>query len=45
MPSPLIEERVQRGKEARLIAPLDDHVVFEPTSLRADPVELLSRQG
>lgn len=45
MPSPLIEERIQRGKEARLVAPLDDHVVFEPTSLRADPVELLSRQG
>ncbi len=38
-------EREQRGKFARSVAPLEDHAVFEPTSLRADPVELLMRQG
>ena len=25
--------------------PLEDHAIFDPTSLRADPVELLERQG
>ena len=37
--------RVAAGKAARANAPLEDQAVFEPTSLRADPVELLSRQG
>ena len=37
--------RVAAGKRARDNAPLDDHAVFEPTSLRADPVELLERQA
>jgi uncharacterized protein (DUF2252 family) len=37
--------RVAEGKRARIDAPLEDHAVFEPTSLRADPVELLERQG
>ena len=37
--------RVAAGKQARVGAPLEDHAVFEPTELRADPVELLGRQG
>lgn len=37
--------RVAAGKQARVGAPLEDHAVFDPTSLRADPVELLGRQG
>jgi uncharacterized protein (DUF2252 family) len=37
--------RVAAGKQARVGAPLEDHAVFEPTELRADPVELLARQG
>jgi uncharacterized protein (DUF2252 family) len=37
--------RVAAGKQARRVAPLEDHAVFEPTELRADPVELLGRQG
>jgi uncharacterized protein (DUF2252 family) len=37
--------RVATGKQARLTAPLEDHAIFDPTSLRADPVELLGRQG
>ena len=43
--SPAFVEREVRGKSARIAAPLEDHAVFEPTSLRADPVELLERQG
>lgn len=38
-------ERQAAGKHARLVAPLDDHALFAPTELRADPVELLERQG
>ena len=37
--------RVAAGKQARLTAPLADQAVFEPTELRADPIELLGRQG
>ena len=37
--------RVAVGKAARVTAPLEDQRVFEPTALRADPVELLGRQG
>ncbi len=37
--------RVAAGKQARAAAPLEDHAVFAPTDLRADPVELLGRQG
>ncbi len=40
-----IEERRARGKQARAKVPLADHAVFDPTSLRADPVELLQRQA
>jgi uncharacterized protein (DUF2252 family) len=39
------QERRAAGKAARLVAPLADHAVFEPTDLRADPVELLERQA
>lgn len=44
-PSPAFAERQQRGKQARVTAPLEDHAIFEPTAFRADPVELLERQG
>ena len=37
--------RVAAGKQARAAAALEDQAVFDPTSLRADPVELLERQG
>ena len=37
--------RVAVGKKARSSASLEDQAVFEPTELRADPVELLGRQG
>ncbi|MDO8309297.1 MAG: DUF2252 domain-containing protein [Actinomycetota bacterium] len=37
--------REARGKQARSVTPLADHAVFAPTSLRAEPVELLQRQG
>jgi uncharacterized protein (DUF2252 family) len=37
--------RVANGKRARAVAPLEDQAVFEVTSLRADPVELLERQA
>ena len=37
--------RVAAGKRARIDAPLEDHAVFDPTDLRADPVELLERQA
>src|SRR4051794_36698398 len=37
-------ERRSAGKVARERVALADHAVFEPTSLRADPVELLQRQ-
>ncbi len=40
-----LQERRGAGKAARLVAPLVDHAVFEPTELRADPVELLGRQA
>ncbi len=37
--------RAATGKAARDAVPLEDHAVFAPTGLRADPVELLGRQG
>jgi uncharacterized protein (DUF2252 family) len=39
------EERRVGGKQARERVALADHAVFEPTALRADPVELLQRQA
>jgi uncharacterized protein (DUF2252 family) len=44
-PSAVFVEREQRGKRARTVAPLEHHSVFDPTAFRADPVELLERQG
>ena len=40
-----VAERAARGKAARADAPLDSHAVFDPTSMRPDPVELLERQA
>ena len=37
-------DRVAAGKAVRGMVPLEHHAAFEPTSLRADPVELLGRQ-
>ena len=36
--------RVAVGKQARAVASLEDQAVFEPTELRADPVELVGRR-
>ena len=44
-PSPEVTERQARGEQARTAVPLEDHAIFDPTPLRADPVELLERQG
>ena len=40
-----VAERVARGKAARTEVPRSSHAVFEPSSTRADPVELLERQA
>jgi uncharacterized protein (DUF2252 family) len=40
-----VAERVARGKAARAEVPRSSHAVFEPSSTRADPVELLERQA
>jgi len=40
-----VAERVARGKAARTEVPRSSHPVFEPSSTRADPVELLERQA
>jgi uncharacterized protein (DUF2252 family) len=40
-----VAERVTRGKAARSEVPRSSHGVFEPSSTRADPVELLERQA
>ena len=40
-----VAERVARGKAARVEVPRASHAVFEPSSTRADPVELLERQA
>ena len=39
-----VAERVSRGKAARSEVPRARHAVFEPSSHRADPIELLERQ-
>lgn len=44
-PSPALTERHDRVKQARVVAPLEDHAIIELMSLRADPMELLERQG
>jgi uncharacterized protein (DUF2252 family) len=40
-----VAERAARGKAARAEVPRSSHAVFEPSSARADPVELLERQA
>jgi uncharacterized protein (DUF2252 family) len=40
-----VAERVARGKAARAEVPRASHAVFEPSPTRADPVDLLERQG
>ncbi len=44
-PSARLAELQARGRQARSTTPLADHAIFDPTSLRPDPVELLARQG
>jgi uncharacterized protein (DUF2252 family) len=45
MPHVSVTERVARGKAARSEVPRGGHAVFEPSSTREDPVELLERQA
>jgi len=40
-----VAERIARGKAARNEVPRSEHAVFEPSSTRPDPVELLERQA
>ena len=40
-----VAERVARGKAARAEVPRSSHAVFQPSSERADPIELLERQA
>jgi uncharacterized protein (DUF2252 family) len=40
-----VAERVARGKAARAGVPRASHATFEPSTTRADPVELLERQA
>ena len=40
-----VDERIARGKAARQEVPRSTHAHFEPTEVRADPVELLERQA
>ena len=40
-----VQERIARGKAARQEVPRSVHAHFEPSEVRADPVELLERQA
>jgi uncharacterized protein (DUF2252 family) len=40
-----VQERIARGKAARQEVPRSLHAHFEPSEVRADPVELLERQA
>ncbi len=40
-----VAERIARGKAARAEVPRASHAIFEPSSDRVDPVELLERQA
>jgi uncharacterized protein (DUF2252 family) len=40
-----VADRVARGKEARKKTPRSSHAVFEPSSKRPDPIELLESQA
>lgn len=44
-PSASFAERRAKGLQARVTVPLEDQAIFDPTSLRMDPVQLLERQG
>jgi uncharacterized protein (DUF2252 family) len=39
------DDRVALGKAARIAIPLEAHALLGPRELRADPIELLERQG
>src|SRR5947207_7689967 len=45
IPHLTVSERVARGKAARAEVPRSSHAVFETSSSRPDPVELLERQA
>jgi uncharacterized protein (DUF2252 family) len=45
LPHLSVAERVARGKAARAEVPRASHALFEPSSTRADPVELLERES
>jgi uncharacterized protein (DUF2252 family) len=40
-----VADRAARGKDARATVPRSSHAVFEPSSTRADPIELLEQQA
>ena len=40
-----VAERVDRGKQARATVPRSSHAVFEASSARPDPVDLLEEQA
>jgi uncharacterized protein (DUF2252 family) len=44
-PHPSRKERAARGKAVRAEVPLESHALVEKSESRADPVELLERQG
>ena len=45
VPHLTVAERVARGKAARAEVPRSSHGVFEPSPVRADPIDLLERQA
>src|SRR5690349_6651119 len=45
VPHLTVDERIARGKAARQEVPRAAHAHFEPSEVRADPVELLERQA
>jgi uncharacterized protein (DUF2252 family) len=45
VPHLTVDERIARGKAARQEVPRSLHAHFEPSEVRADPVELLERQA
>jgi uncharacterized protein (DUF2252 family) len=45
LPYLTVPERVAQGKAARAEVPRSSHAVFEPSTTRPDPIELLERQA
>jgi uncharacterized protein (DUF2252 family) len=45
MPHLTPQERLARGKAARVEVPRSSHAAFEPTAVRPDPIELLESQA